>query len=118
MNVAEQTVKMVIDFMKKAIFILVAALILSACSSNKAEVAQIDQSEKTFSGGINEIDGQSAIVHVSEGDVSQDGRVLVDLSVNEEQQFRAGDRVEVRFDGVVQESDPMQIKTVFVELVK
>ena len=109
---------MVIDIMKKAIFIFVAALILSACSSNKTEVVQIDKSEKTFSGIINEINGQRAIVQVSEGDILQGGKVLVDLSVNEELQFRVGDSVEVQFEGVVQESDPMQIKTVFVELVK
>ena len=40
-----------------------------------------------------------------------------DLSVNEAETFRVGDKIKVGFDGTIKESNPAQINTLSVELV-
>ena len=67
----------------------------------------------TFRATIDEIHGSQAIVKDKTG-----GRIRVDLSVNRSVTFQIGDEVIVGFDGVMQESDPAQIRTLSIELVE
>lgn len=70
----------------------------------------------SFIGKIERITGTTALVLVEEGDRGiQGSEVYVDLSVNTEDTFLAGDRVVVGYDGSVMETAPLQIKTLSVQ---
>jgi hypothetical protein len=75
--------------------------------------------QATFIGTIEEINGNSALVDVEEGDILNSGRsVYVDLSVNSEATFEVGDKIKVGYDGMVRESSPLGIDTLSVQLVE
>ncbi|QTD40312.1 hypothetical protein [Sporosarcina sp. Te-1] len=71
----------------------------------------------TFTGKIERITGTTALVLVEEGDI-QGSEVEVNLSVNTEDTFLVGDRIEVGYDGSVMESAPLQIKTLSVQFAE
>lgn len=72
-----------------------------------------------FTGRILEIiDTDSAIVKGVLIENNPEGKVLVDLSVNEDEGFEVGDHVKVEFDGPIMESNPMKIHTLSVELIE
>lgn len=72
-----------------------------------------------FTGTISEmIDTDSAIVKAVLIENNPEGKILVDLSVNEDEVFEVGDQVKVEFDGPIMESDPMKIHTLSVELIE
>lgn len=74
--------------------------------------------EATFTGTIEEINGEQALVSIDEGDILLSGsEVMVDLSVADEKVFHAGDQIRVGYDGLVRESLPLGINTMFVEKV-
>ena len=94
--------------------ILVMSSLLFACNRDGVKGAEDDV---TFRGTIAEINSDDlAIVHWEEG--GRTHRVYVDLSVNRTASFQVGDEVEVGYDGVMQESDPVKIRTLSVELVE
>lgn len=103
--------------MKKIWILLVAiivSLLLMTCSNpDNGAVA-------TFTGTIKEINGQSAIINVDEGEAirSSGDVVSVRLSVNEDVEFKIGDRVKVGYDGEVRESYPLSINTIFIEIIE
>lgn len=70
----------------------------------------------SFTGTIIEITDNTAIVHATLG--GGEGKVFVNLSVNSDETFQVGDEVKVGFDGVIMESNPAQINTLSVELIK
>lgn len=45
------------------------------------------------------------------------GKILVTLSVNNDETFRVGDKVRVGYNGTIMESNPAQIKTLSIELI-
>lgn len=94
------------------LLIILASISLIGCSKNKAEVE--------FKGIITEINGQSAIVSADEGEeIRSSGELVeVDLSKNEEVEFKIGDRVRVGYDGAVLEKYPLGITTIYVELLE
>lgn len=101
--------------MKKLLIILLilaCSISLIACNKNKAEAE--------FKGTITEINGQIAIVEADEGEEIRGSGELVEvnLSKNEEVEFKIGDRVRVGYDGGVQEKYPLGINTIFVELLE
>jgi hypothetical protein len=73
----------------------------------------------TFTGTIEEINGQSALVSIEEGEILKSGSsVYVNLSVNSQGMFQVGDKVKVGYDGTTMESSPLQIKTLTLEKVE
>ena len=100
----------------KKILILLLIILCSVsfigCSKNKAEAE--------FKGIITEINGQYAIISADEGEeIRGSGELVeVDLSKNEEVEFKIGDRVKVGYDGAVQEKYPLGITTIYVELLE
>lgn len=100
----------------KKIVILIVTLIISisliGCSKDKAEAE--------FKGTITEIIGEFAIVAVDEGeDIRSSGDLVeVNLSKNQDVEFRVGDRVRVGYKGEIQEKYPLGINTIFVELLE
>lgn len=107
-------------------FVLVLVLFISGCGSdspnntNAGNSAEPDSEVRvSFTGEIVEIHGTGAVVFVKEGEILSSGsRVSVDLSVNNEETFQVGDSVKVVYDGVIRESDPLQINTIAVEKIK
>jgi hypothetical protein len=86
--------------------------LLAACQTNES-MDKKDEVPVSFEGTIEEILENRAIVQVEKGKLT--GRVFVDLSVNETETFRVGDRIKVDYDGQVRESDPAQITTLSVK---
>lgn len=86
--------------------------ILIACQSS-------NDTTYTFTGTIESIDQQLAIVHIEDGDIAKSGhKVAVDLSVSAQDiTFQIGDYIKVGYDGEVRESEPLGINTIFVELI-
>lgn len=75
--------------------------------------------ESTFTGIIEEINGDNAIVSIEKGDILNSGsKASVNLSVASDTTFEVGDKVKVGFNGDVREIFPLGINTTFVELVK
>ncbi len=100
--------------MKKILSILIIVFLsisLIACSK---------KAEAEFIGTITEINDNLAIVQVDEGEeITSSGElVAVSLSVNKDVEFNVGDRVEVGYDGLIQESYPLGINTIYVELLE
>ena len=103
--------------MKKIWILLVAiivSLLLMACSNPDNGTVY------TFTGTVKEINGQSAIINVDEGEAirSSGDVVSVRLSVNEDVEFKIGDRVKVGYDGEVREVYPLSINTIFIEIIE
>lgn len=112
--------------MKKLWVIVTAVFFLgfmTACS--KGEDAQSDEPPAeteptilTFTGTIEEIHDQSALIVIDNGPILSSGdKVTVDLSVASEDSFEIGDQVRVGYDGFVRESYPLQIDTLTLEKV-
>lgn len=95
------------------IFIISSILFVSCSNDNNEEIY-------TFTGTIKEINEQSAIINIDEGeDIRRSGDLVsVSLSVNENVEFKVGDRVKVGYDGEVREIYPLSINTIFIELIK
>jgi hypothetical protein len=90
-------------------FTIVLISVLFACNHAKA----------TFTGTIEKINGQSALVSIEEGEILKSGAsVYVNLSVNSQEMFQVGDKVKVGYDGTTMESSPLQIKTLTLEKVE
>ena len=87
---------------------------LFACNSLESDV------KATFIGIIEEVHEESATVSVieAEGIYKISGMVNINLSVNPEETFQAGDKVKVGFDGTTMEISPLAIKTLTLEKVK
>lgn len=106
--------------MKKLVTIIGAclfALLLIACNNTKE--TEEKEKEVTFIGTISEINDQTAIISIEEGEILNSGSsVTVDLSVNENEIFFVGDKVEVVYDGIVREIHPLSINTISVKKVQ
>lgn len=92
--------------------------LLFACASKDVVPTDANEVKATFIGIIEEINNQSALVIVEEGEISVGSNVFVNLSVNNTETFQIGDKINVGFDGTIRESDPLQINTIFVEFVE
>lgn len=98
--------------------ILLVGLLFS-CSSSNEDNADINESKATFTGTIEKIYGEMALVSIEEGEILKSGnKVDVKLSVANDTTFKIGDKVKVGYDGIVREKHPLGINTIFVELVK
>ncbi|HEX6594163.1 MAG TPA: DUF3221 domain-containing protein [Bacillota bacterium] len=98
----------------KALAIIVL-LTISGCSNsingNDEKPTEIETASFYFTGTIKEIYDGTALVDGTRG------KVLVTLSVNNDEIFHVGDKVRVGYNGTIMESNPAQIKTLSVELV-
>ncbi len=98
----------------KAVAIIVL-LTISGCSNsingNDEEPTDIETASFYFTGTIKDIYGDTALVDGTRG------KILVSLSVNNDEIFHIGDKVKVGYNGTIMESSPAQIKTLSVELV-
>lgn len=92
---------------------LAVFLFLTGCGGKE------EAPEASFTGTIVEVNGEMAIVEADEGeDIRSSGDLVeVNLSVNKNVSFMAGDRVKVVHEGPVQEKYPLGISTVSVELL-
>jgi hypothetical protein len=94
---------------------IIVLLIISGCSDtmngNDEEPAEIEMGSFYFTGTIKEKYDGTALVDGTRG------KVLVNLSVNNDEIFLVGDKVKVGYNGAIMESNPAQIKTLSVELV-
>src|SRR5690625_3540261 len=97
----------------KALFIIV--LLTASCSNSinghEEEYTEIETASFFFTGTIKEIYDGTALVDGTRG------KVLVTLSVNNDETFDVGDKVRVGYNGTIMESNPAQIKTLSVDLV-
>lgn len=103
--------------MKKGLLITLSLLLMfvSACTTKK----ETESSEYKFIGTISKIEDNIAIVSIEEGEILNSGNtVKVDLSVNKEDVFFIGDKVEVEYDGMIRESNPLSINTISIKHVK
>lgn len=112
--------------MKKRWLILTAVVLLgflTACGTNddKSEDTPPSITEPataTFEGTIEEINGQSALISIEDGQILSSGdKVTVDLAVASEDSFEIGDQVRVGYDGSVRETYPLQIDTLALEKI-
>lgn len=96
-------------------FAIIVLLIISGCSNsvneNDEEPTEIETVSSYFTGTIKEIYDGTALVDGTRG------KVLVTLSVNNDETFQVGDKVKIGYNGTIMESNPAQIKTLSVELV-
>lgn len=92
------------------LLMIFSALLLAACSSTTED-------GHSFTGTIEEISDQSAIVWIEEGDILASGdRATVNLAAaTEETTFEVGDTIIVTYSGPVGESYPLTITTESVE---
>ncbi|WP_397538158.1 hypothetical protein [Rummeliibacillus pycnus] len=75
----------------------------------------------TFTGVIEEINGQTAIVYVTEEDDKDNvvsGIIYVNLAKNPDVTFQVGDKVKVGYDGTIRDTAPIGITTLTIELVQ
>lgn len=87
--------------MRKAVILTLALVFLLAFVACGGDGAY------EFSGIIESIEGTSALVFITEGDILASGdKVYVELDNSE---FKEGDEVTVTYDGNVMESYPLQI---------
>jgi len=93
----------------KALAIIVL-LTIAGCLNDEVPT-EIETASFYFTGTIKEIYDGTALVDGSRG------KVLVTLSVNNNETFHVGDKVRVGYNGTIMESNPAQIKTLSVELV-
>lgn len=93
---------------------LLAMILLAGCNLSKE-----NQSDATFTGTIEEVTADNAIVAVEEGEILTSGdTVMVSLENVEDETFEVGDNVRVGYDGPIMESDPLQINTIFIEKIE
>jgi len=96
---------------------IIVFLTIVGCSHSTDRSEEKNDEIKTvsssFIGTIKEINGNSALVLFG----NPEGLVFVDLSVNSDETFQVGDKVKVKYDGIILESHPAQINTLSVELV-
>ncbi|MED1603294.1 DUF3221 domain-containing protein [Alkalihalophilus marmarensis] len=104
-------------FIYKRLFLFLLVLVsvlFSACNSGEHELIE----EAAFTGTIESIHNDSAIIAIEEGEILSSGdKVSVNLAVNEEETFQVGDRVVVSYDGAVMESYPLQIHTISIKQI-
>ena len=74
----------------------------------------------TFVGVIEEmVNDRKALVYVTESENNAvRGIVYVNLAKNPDETFKVGDKVKVGYNGTVQDTAPMAITTLTVELVE
>ncbi|MBK3493751.1 hypothetical protein JFL43_02525 [Viridibacillus sp. YIM B01967] len=73
----------------------------------------------TFTGVIEEINEQGAVVYVTEDeDNAVSGIIAVYLAKNPDETFQVGDKVKVGYDGTIRDTAPIGITTLTVELVE
>jgi len=102
------------------IVLIITGFLFGCNASDGGDDVQGDNavSEATFTGVIEEINGDQALVAIEEGEILRSGdKVMVDLSAADDPTLQAGDRIRVGYDGEVRESYPLGINTVFVERV-
>lgn len=100
------------------IFIIILFGLLSACSSSNDDKTDGIETKDTFTGTIEKVEGQNALVTITDGEILRSyNKVQVDLSVAEDKTFQVGDKIRVGYDGEVRESGPLGINTSFVELI-
>jgi len=92
----------------KALAIIVL-LTIAGCSNDEVPT-EIETASFYFTGTIKEIYDGKALVDGSRG------KVLVTLSVNNDETFHVGE-IRVGYNGTIMESNPTQIKTLSIELV-
>lgn len=103
---------------------IILIILLVACNSvdNKTKIdneTKNNQTKATFTGSIVDINGQTALVNVEEGDILKSGNsVHVGLSDKSGAKFKVGDKVRVGYEGEIRESDPLGINVVSVELLE
>ena len=106
--------------MKRFLIYLMSIMIVAMIGcSNTSE--KVDKNTFTFTGTIEEIRDTQALVlttHEALKDDQSTGEVLVDLSVNSKRSFQVGDAIQVTAGAEILESDPPQVHTLSVELVK
>lgn len=101
--------------MKKSLFcLLVCILFLTGCSGNE-EADYLD--EPNFTGEIVEVQGESIVVKVDEGEEERKSSDLMSVWVDPENEdhekgLSPEDRVQVYYDGTIAESYPAQISGV------
>lgn len=100
------------------LFIIILFGLLSACSSFNGDKTDGIETKDTFTGTIEKVEDQNALVTITDGDILRSyNKVQVDLSVAEDTTFQVGDKIRVGYDGEVRESGPLGINTTFVELI-
>jgi hypothetical protein len=96
-------------------FAIIALFTIAACSNsmneNDEELTEMETASFYFTGTIKEMYEDTALVDGTRG------KVLVTLSVNNEETFHVGDKVRVGYNGTIMESNPARVKTLSVELV-
>lgn len=110
--------------MKKRGFVFLTAILtigLVACNadnhtSHEDSSISTDPTTVTFDGTIEEINGISALVAIDDGEILRSGdKVTVDLSSVADEIFEIGDKVQVEYDGMIQESYPLQVNTLSIQ---
>ena len=110
--------------MKKRGFVFLTAIItigLVACNadnhtSHEDSSIGTDSTTVTFDGTIEEINGDSVLVTIDAGEILSSGdKVKVDLSSASDEIFEIGDKVQVEYDGMIQESYPLQVNTLSIQ---
>ncbi|HLR59657.1 MAG TPA: hypothetical protein VK094_04205 [Pseudogracilibacillus sp.] len=101
------------------LFAIILTGLLSACSSPGGEKLDDSEIKDTFTGTIETIENEVAIVDIKEGKILRSGKkVTVDLSVADDTTIKVGDEIKVGYEGAVRESGPLGINTTFVELIE
>ena len=110
--------------MKKRGFVILTAIItigLVACNadnhtSHEDSSIGADPMPVTFDGIIKEINGDSALITIDDGEILSSGdKVTVDLSSAADETFETGDKIRVEYDGTIQESYPLQVDTLSIQ---
>ena len=110
--------------MKKRWFVFLTAIVtigLVACNadnhtSHEDSSISTDPTTVTFDGTIEEINGISALVAIDDGEILRSGdKVTVDLSSAPDEIFEIGDKIRVEYDGMIQESYPLQVNTLSIQ---
>jgi hypothetical protein len=94
--------------MKKIVILVLAlsiVMVFTACANDDYE----------FYGTIDSIEGTTALVNITEGEILASGdKVYVELNDSE---FKIGDEIVVTYDGNVMESYPLQITQKDIKLI-
>lgn len=100
------------------LFVIILTGLLSACGSSGSDKSDDSEIKDTFTGTIETIENEVAIVDIKDGQILRSGKkVTVDLSVADDTTFEIGDKIKVGYEGAVRESGPLGINTTFVELI-
>ena len=100
------------------LFVIILTGLLSACGSSDSDKSDDSEIKDTFTGTIETIENEVAIVDIKDGQILRSGKkVTVDLSVADDTTFEIGDKIKVGYEGAVRESGPLGINTTFVELI-